>query len=143
VSETAREIRYAQTDADVIAIHQFLCVVAGPSLPGAIDAKDSATEVWRIVNHDVALMAMKDDVLVGTLGLISPAFWWNTKIKFLANRWFFALPGSRAAKPLLKEARAIAAASELELHIFDENRGRLMIFNRSKKRQMAIKRRLA
>lgn len=127
-------VRYAETDADVVAIHGFLCVVAGPTLPGAIDPKDSATEVWRVVNHDVALMALREDTLVGTIGLVNPEFWWNQKIKFLANRWFFTLPGAGAGKPLLKEARAIATSSGLELHIFDENRGRLLIFNKSKNR---------
>lgn len=128
-------IRYAETDADVVAIHGFLCVVAGPTLPGPIDPKDSATEVWRVANHDVALMAMRDDMLVGTIGLVRPQFWWNSKLGFLANRWFFTLPGSHAAKPLLKEAKGIAVASDLELHIFDENKGRLLILNKSKNRQ--------
>lgn len=127
-------IRYAETDADVIAIHGFLCVVAGPTLPGPIDAKDSATEVWRVVTRDVALMAMRGDTLVGTFGLVNPSFWWNEKIKFLANRWLFALPGHGAGKALLKEGIAIATASGLELHIFDETKGRLKIFNRSKNR---------
>jgi len=130
------EIRYAQTDNEVIAIHGFLCVVAGPTLPGPIDPKDSATEVWRVVNHDVALMAIKDDKVVGTIGLVRPQFWWNSKINFLANRWFFTLPGSGSAKPLLAEAKTIAKASDLELHIYDENRGRLLILNKSKKRHV-------
>lgn len=127
-------IRYAQTDADVVAIHGFLCVVAGPTLPGPIDPKDSAIEVWRVVNHDVALMAMRGELLVGTLGIVRPPFWWNSKLHFLANRWFFALPGSGAGKLLLREGAAIAAASELELHIHDEAKGRLVILNKSKNR---------
>lgn len=128
-------IRYAQTDDDVIAIHRFLCVVAGPTLPGPIDPKDSATEVWRVCNHDVAIMAIRGDMLVGTIGLTKPSFWWNGRIGFLANRWFFCLPGAHAGKPLLKEAKAIAVATEVELHVFDETKGRLVIFNKSEKRQ--------
>lgn len=126
-------IRYAESDADVIWMHQFLCIVAGPGLPGPIDPKDSSTEVWRVAYHDVALMAIQGDRLIGTLGLIRPKAWWG-KTHFLANRWFFTLPSSGAGAPLLKEARAIAIASELELHIYDENRGRLLIFNKSKNR---------
>lgn len=126
-------IRYAETDAEVIAIHGFLCVVAGPTLPGPIDPKDSSLEVWRVVNHDVALLAMRGDLLVGTIGLVRPKFWWG-KVHFLANRWFFALPGSGAGKPLLDEAIAIARSSDLELHVFDETKGRLKIFNKSKNR---------
>jgi hypothetical protein len=81
-------------------------------------------------------MAMRGDKLVGTIGLINPKFWWNTKIGFLTNRWFFTLPGSKSGKSLLAEARAIAQASELELHIIDENRGRLLIFNKNGSRHV-------
>ena len=129
-------IRYAETDHDIIAIHRFLCVVMGPTLPGRIDHKDSATEVWRVVKEDVALMAIDGDALVGTIGLVRPAWWWNTKITFLANRWLACLPGTKALLPLMREARAIAKASELELHIFDENEGRLLIFNKNEKRHV-------
>jgi hypothetical protein len=131
-------VRYAETDADVVAIHGFLCVVAGPTLPGVIDPKDSATEVWRIVNHDVALMAIKEDRVVGTIGLVNPRFWWNSKLSFLANCWLFTLPDSGSLLPLMREAVGIAKASGLELHIFDETKERLLIFNKSKKRQPAF-----
>lgn len=128
-------VRYASSDDDVILVHRFLCVVAGPTLPGPIDPKKSIEEVWRVVNHDVALMAFRDDGLVGTLGLVCPEFWWGTS-KFLANRWFFTLPRARAGKPLLKEAKAIAVASDLELHIISEDRGKILILNKSKKRHV-------
>jgi hypothetical protein len=129
------EIRYAASDEDVVAIHRYLCVMAGPTLPGQIDHKDSVTEVWRVVNHDIALMAVRDDHLVGTMGLMRPTQWWNHKVAFIANRWFFTTPGSRAGKPLLKEAKVIAVASGIELQIYDENKGRLVIFNRSSLRK--------
>jgi hypothetical protein len=129
-------IRYAETDDDIIMMHRFLCVVAGPLLPGRIDPKKSATEVWRVTKQEVALMAVQDNILIGTLGLVQPDFWWG-KVHFLANRWFFTLPRSRAGRPLLKEARAIARASALELHIYDEQRGRLVIMNRSPLRDRA------
>lgn len=122
----------------MVAIHGFLCVVAGPTLPGPIDAKDSATEVWRVVQESVAIMALDGDRLVGTLGLIRPKFWWNSNIAFLANRWLFALPGMGAGKAVLKEALGIAVASELELHIYDETKGRLKIFNKSKNRSSHV-----
>lgn len=127
-------VRYASTDQDVIAIHGFLCIVAGPRLPGPIDPKKSATEVWRVVNNDVALMAIRDDLLIGTLGLVNPTHWWSD-VKFLANRFFFCLPGSQAWLPLLREAKKIAVASELELHIISEERGKIAILNRHKNRR--------
>ncbi len=127
-------IRYAESDADVVAIHQFLCVIMGPLLPGPIDPKDSATEVWRVVNHDVALMALRDDRLVATIGIVRPTWWWNGKLPYLANRWLAAIPEEKALRPLMREAVAIAVASELELHIFDETKGRLIVLNKSKNR---------
>lgn len=127
-------MRYAASDGDVVAVHQFLCVVAGPTLPGPIDGKDSATEVWRCANHDVVLMAVRDGLLIGTLGLTNPKFWWNTELSFLVNRFFFCLPGSGAWLPLLREAKAIAVASEKELHIISETRAKVLILNKSGRR---------
>ncbi len=127
-------VRYAESDDDIIAIHKFLCVVAAPTLPGPIDARDSVEGVWSCVNRDVALMAVRDEMLVGTVGLVCVPSWWNRKVKYLPNRWAFALPGSRAWRPLLKEARAIGVASDMEVHIISEARGRVTILNRSKLR---------
>lgn len=80
-------------------------------------------------------MAVRDDDLIGTIGLICPEHWWG-KSKFLANRWFFILPGSGAGRPLLREAKAIAVASDLELHIISEERGKILILNKSEYRNV-------
>lgn len=79
-------------------------------------------------------MATRGADLVGTMGLALMGHWWNRKIRFLGNRWCHALPGSRAWKPLLKEARAIAVASEVECIIASEDRGKITILNKSKLR---------
>ena len=125
---------YASTDDDVIGIHKFLVAVAGPTLPYPIDHRNSVTEIWRVVSHDVALMAMKGNQLVGTLGLIRPDFWYSDRGGFLANRWLFTLPNEGAGWPLLREARSIAVASNLELHIIAEAKGKIVIFNKSPRR---------
>lgn len=127
------EVRYAVSDQDIVDIHRFLCVIAGPKLPGAIDPKDSIEEVWRVVKDEVAVMAFHNNELVGTLGLINPKFWWG-KVWFLASRWMFAIPGSRAWKPMLREAKAIAIAADLECHIISEDRGKVLILNKSRLR---------
>lgn len=128
-------VRYAESDADVIAIHAFLCIAAGPKLPAPIDPKDSATEVWRVTREEIAIMAMRDDKLVGTIGLICVPFWWNTKIKYLVNRWAFCIPGIRAFQPLLREARQIGEASKMEVHIISEERGSVLILNKHVNRE--------
>ena len=131
-------IRYAESDADIVAIHRFLCVVAGPMLPGKIDHKDSATEVWRVVKDSVALMAMNDDnLMVGTMGIVRPEYWWNASLHFLANRWLFAIPGPREAKPRTRKTKILAQASNLQPPLFDKRRERLVILNKSKMRQEA------
>jgi hypothetical protein len=130
-------IRYASSDEDVVAIHQFLCLLALPTLPCEVDAKESATEVWRIVTQECALMAMQGDILVGTLGIIQLKFWFG-KGHFFVNRWFHALPNLGAGALLLREAIRIAKAADLELQIFDEAKQRYRIFNRNPKRDVVV-----
>jgi hypothetical protein len=140
VSSTMGEIsiRYAESDDDIIAVHGFLCIVAGPSLPGVIDPKDSAMEVYRCAKHEAVIMAGKDGQLLGTIGIMQAPYWWNTKLRFLTNRWAFVVPGSGAWRPLLKEAKAIARSSNMEFHLISEERGKISIFNRSKVRDLPM-----
>ncbi len=126
-------IRYAESDADALTIHRFLCIVAGPTLPGPIDPTDSIHEIYRVMKDDVALMAINGETIVGSFGIVRPHHWWNLKIPFFANRWLFALPG--AGTILIKEGLAIAQAVNAELHIYDESKGRLVILNKSKLRK--------
>jgi hypothetical protein len=130
-------LRYASSDEDVVAIHAFLCTLALPTLPSEVDAKASATEVWRVVTQECALMAMQGNVLVGTIGIIQPKYWWGTG-HFFVNRWFHALPGLGAGALMLREAVRIAKAAELELHIFDEGKQRYRIFNRHPRRDTVV-----
>lgn len=124
-------VRFAESDQDVVTIHAFLCIVAGPTLPGQIDPNASALEVYRVVNEECALMAMQNGKLIGTLGIIKAKFWWGKDAEFLANRWCFALPESGAGRPLLQEGLRIAKEAGQELHIYDEAQGRLVILNMS------------
>jgi hypothetical protein len=128
-------VRFAEGDSDVITIHGFLCVVAGPMLPGPIGPAPSATEVWRVVNHECAMVAIRDGKIVGTIGIIKAKFWWSDDLHFLANRWFHSLPGEGIGKLLLDEAERFAIGLGLELHIIDETKGRLLILNKSPLRQ--------
>lgn len=128
-------ISYAATDHDAVAIHHFLCRVAGPLLPGPIDPELSINEVWRCIQDEAAIVAWTEQgEMVGTIGIVCVNPWWG-HIRYLANRWFFTIPGSGAGKLLLKEAKKIAVDSEMELHIIAEERGKITILNRSKLRQ--------
>lgn len=92
-------IRFGENDDDVVAIHQFLCLIAGPVLLGKIDAIKSITEIGNIVYGradppGVAIMAEVDGELVGTLGLIQPEWWYGPTV-FFTDRWFFLYPAFR------------------------------------------------
>lgn len=99
----------------MIAIHRFLMVVARPVLLCPINVEKSLLEVIRVTKEEVALMAMRGDVLVGTLGLIKPT-WWYGDGHFLTDRWNFCVDGERnggAGRLLDEEAKAIATHAGL------------------------------
>lgn len=110
-------IRYAETDDDVIQIHRFLLIVAQPAMRCPVDAKASLVEIIRVSSENVALMAIKGGMLVGTMGLIDPTWWYNPAHRFLADRWHFVLPAYQHGDvntALMDEARKIAADAGLE-----------------------------
>jgi hypothetical protein len=98
-------------------MHRFLLVVARPAMQCPVDAQDSLLEIIRVTKESVALMAIKDGLLVGTMGLISPNWWYNTKVSFLTDRWHFVLPDlwhSPVNAALKAEALKIAADAGLQ-----------------------------
>ncbi|WP_354158722.1 hypothetical protein [Bradyrhizobium sp. JR5.3] len=110
-------VRYAETDDDVIAIHRFLLVVAQPAMRCPVDVEQSLMEIIRVTKENVALMVLKGGLLVGTMGLIDPAWWYNPKHRFMADRWHFVLPEHQHGpvnRALIDEARKIAADAGLE-----------------------------
>lgn len=108
-------IRYASTDDDVIAIHRFLLAVAGPRLLAPVNVVKSLEEVIRVTRDEVAIMAMRGDILVGTLGLIKPV-WWYSDDAFLTDRWNFCIEAEKhvCGAALDAEAKSIATVSGLK-----------------------------
>jgi hypothetical protein len=109
-------IHYAQTDDDVIAMHRFLLVVAQPAMRCAVNIFKSLNEMIRVTNYEAALMVMQGDMLVGTMGIIRPT-WWYGDADFLTDRWHFVLPQFLHEEPnrmLMDEAIKIAEISGLE-----------------------------
>lgn len=81
-----------------------------------VNGTKSLIEVIRVVKEDVALMAIKDGRLIGTLGIVR-ATWWYGDGEFLADRWHFVLPEERhgeADRMLMAEAKKIADIAGLE-----------------------------
>jgi hypothetical protein len=113
------EVRFAESDDDVIAIHRFLLAVSMPQARAPVDAQKSMMEVWRVVNDDVAIIVTVDGMMVGTMGLISPD-WWYSADRFMTDRWYAVLPQHRHGPvnaALLDEATRLAHAANLELII--------------------------
>lgn len=130
-------ICYAETDDDVIAIHQFLLVVAAPAMRCPPDPIASLQEIIRVTREDVAIMAIQDGHLVGTLGLVEVPWWYNPDHTFMADRWNFALPQLRNGDVgRLLEGEAQMIADEAGLEFINQGkirgkRGRLMLMPRS------------
>jgi K(+)-stimulated pyrophosphate-energized sodium pump len=78
-----------------------------------INPVKSIGEIWRLVNEPGAgfvLMAIEDEVLVGTLGVLSTD-WWYGDVNFLTDRFFFVvdhLKNKGIGKALEDEAAAVA-----------------------------------
>lgn len=100
------------------AIHRFLLVVApqAGAVRCPVNVVKSLQEIIRVTRDEVALMLMRDDMLIGTMGIINPT-WWYGDAGFLTDRWHFVLPaidGTPAAKMLMDEALAVAKLAGLE-----------------------------
>ena len=83
---------------------------------GGCNVVKSLNEVIRVAKFEAALMAMHDDTLVGTMGLVR-ATWWYNDSDFLTDRWHFVLPAlmhTPTAALLMDEAKFIAKSAGLE-----------------------------
>jgi hypothetical protein len=109
-------IRYAETDDDVIAMHRFLLIVAQPAMRCPANPEKSLMEIIRVTKYEAALMAIHNGLLVGTMGIIKPD-WWYGDGEFLTDRWHFVLPEfmhHQVATDLFSEALKIADGAGLE-----------------------------
>lgn len=100
----------------MVAIHQFLLVVAKPALRCPVNVVKSLQEVIRVVRDEVALMLVRDGRMIGTMGIINPT-WWYGDGAFLTDRWHFVLPefdSTPESALLLDEAVKIAESAGLE-----------------------------
>lgn len=139
ISREDIEIRFAQTDVEVVAIHRFLCVVAMPMMRCPLDPVGSLHEIFRVAAKEAAMMAIIGDKLVGTMGVMKAEWWYGYagQSDFLTDRWGFILPSlnhSPVFDMLIEEAHALASAAGLEF-IYQgrirERHGKLMAFPRA------------
>lgn len=94
----------------MVAIHRFLLVVAKPAMLCPVNIVKSLEEVIRVVRDEAALMLMNGDMMVGTMGIINPVWWYGDE-GFLTDRWHFVLPeydSTPDADLLIDEAIKIA-----------------------------------
>lgn len=94
----------------MVAIHQFLLVVARPAMLCPVNGIKSLQEIIRVVNEEAALMLIQNGVMVGTMGIINPVWWYGDE-GFLTDRWHFVLPqfmNTPTAAMLMDEAIKLA-----------------------------------
>jgi hypothetical protein len=109
-------IRYAETDEELCAIHRMLLIVLAPQMRCKVNPVKSLLEIIRVAKENVAIVAMQGDMMVGTLGIIDPT-WWYGDDRFLTERWLaVADPAhhSDVYRMLLDEARKISADAGIE-----------------------------
>lgn len=112
------EIRYAENEQDMVAMHEFLLVVAQPAMQCPVNVVKSLQEIIRVTRDEVALMLVRDGRLIGTMGIINPT-WWYGDDGFLTDRWHFVLPDfdhTADSAMLLDEAVKIASAAGLKFY---------------------------
>lgn len=78
-----------------------------------IEPLKSLQEIIRVARDEVALMLMKGDLLVGTMGVMEFT-WWYGEASVLTDRWHAVLPeydSTPASALLMDEAIAIAGGA--------------------------------
>src|SRR4051812_41499253 len=66
-------VEYAKTFEQAVVIHRFLLLEVSAELEkrgGAIDAEKSLNEIIRVCEEGAAIIALKNDCLIGTMGII-------------------------------------------------------------------------
>lgn len=112
------EIRYAENEQDMVAMHEFLLVVAQPAMQCKVNVVKSLQEIIRVTREEVALMLIHDGRLIGTMGIINPTWWYGDE-GFLTDRWHFVLPAfdnTAESALLLTEAVKVANAAGLKFY---------------------------
>jgi hypothetical protein len=91
-------------------------IVAKPAMRCPINVEKSLLEIIRVAKYEAAIMVLHNDIMVGTMGIIKPT-WWYGDGAFMTDRWHFVLPAfmhTPTASALMDEAKAIAAIAGLE-----------------------------
>lgn len=91
-------------------------IVAQPAMRCPLNVIKSLNEIVRVAKFEAAIMVMHNDIMVGTMGLIKPT-WWYGDGAFLTDRWHFVLPAftnTPTATALMDEAKAIASIAGIE-----------------------------
>jgi hypothetical protein len=93
-------------------------VVLAPEIEkrGPVDPVKSLYEIIRVAKEEAAIMAVQNNVLIGTMGIIKPT-WWFGDGQFLTDRWDAILPEHHHDETrtlLMNEVKAIADQTGLK-----------------------------
>lgn len=89
-------------------------------LHAPIDPDDSIRGVLDVCRNGAAIVARLNSHIIGSLGVVKAAWWYNTAVFFMSDRWLFVYPefhhlgvGAR----LIAEADIVAKSASLPLII--------------------------
>lgn len=132
-------MEYAKTFEQAVVIHRFLLLEVSAELEkrgGAIDAEKSLNEIIRVCEEGAAIIALKNDCLIGTMGIIRWTWWFNN-VDFMTDRWTAVVPEFRhqgVKQLLLDEVKKIADGAGLQFvnqgKVRDMKDGTAMLFPR-------------
>lgn len=104
-------------------------VVYNGKTQAPVDHMRSAIEVYRVIKDEAALMAIKDGMLIGTMGIVAPEWWYAKEgTRFMTDRWWAVLPqyqNGPVNDALVEEAGKVAQAAGLQLILHGKTRERL------------------
>lgn len=80
-----------------------------------VNEMDTIKWIVPIIEMGGAFVAIKDKVIIGSIGCGIDAFSWNREKKFLYDEWFYVRPqhrkGTNAAKLLLDQVKLVCIGS--------------------------------
>jgi len=121
---------------DAPAIYDLLCLMHQENGIFSISHEKVKSKITEVLNYGVVIVAVKDDQVVGTLGL-SPNQVWYTDDWNLSDVWVFVHPDHRRstfARDLLRAAKEVAARLNMPIMVGvvskKETEGKVRLFSR-------------
>lgn len=119
---------YAETYDDAKMIFAFLAPFHAACGTVPLNPGKALAEIVNVISEGVALMVIKDGVILGSIGMI-PGEYWYSDHPLMLDRWLYVMPQHRdgiVMKMLLEEVARIAdnAGADAQVTINNPTRRR-------------------